>query len=263
MGFRNTRLEIWIVLGRLSTPFLLMIGMNLCEMLYANCPTLELPKRFFIRETLSSGVTPFVYDFEILDTRDRVIGSIENRVMRLTSTQQVFNTNHELVAEAEAQYVSWGTDMKVLDCQGKRIGKIREDQVVGRIASAGSIQTLDIQDAEQNKIAEASKLDTSFIKHIFVLGKIVHILGFARNSEFKIENNSGTNLAHISRSFAQPIRDTWELDINKTDEIDPLMLIFLPVYRTRVDSPFNPKSSATLKRKRQLFEMLYQESALQ
>ncbi len=261
MDFRNTRHRAFTRLKGLTALLLLSIGLALPVTLNAQCPSLDLPDRFFVRETIASGLTPFVYDFEIVDTHDRILGTIENRVMRITSTQEVFNNQHELVARAEAQYITWGTDMKITDCQGRRIGKVREDQVIGRIASAGSIQTLDIQDAEQNKIAEAGKLDTSFIKHIFLIGKIIHVLGFARNSEFQIEDTSGGNLAHISRSFAQPIRDTWEIDINQADgEVNPITLLFLPVYRTRKESIWRPESTPDFKRKRHLFETLYRDS---
>jgi len=234
---------------------ILLIGFG--NFLYGNCPVLDLPEKFLVRETVGSGLTPLVYDFEVLGEEDQVIARIGSRIFRTASTLELSSPEGELIATARAKYISWGTKIQIVDCQDNPIGRISEESVVGkRLLSLGSLQGYKFQDTSGNQVADVSKVDTSALTVLPFAG-IVHKAGLGRNTLFSIKGRDGEPLFKISRSTIQLIRDTWEITRLQSSDLDPRVLVFLPAYRTRKDSVLRPETS-NLKKKTNLFEALYQ-----
>jgi hypothetical protein len=226
----------------------------------AQCPTLNLPKNFTIRETVGSGLTPFVYDFEVLDENELVLGTIASRIFRLHSTMELFNSNQKLVALAKAKYVSWGTQVEIEDCNGNLLGRIREESVVKkRLLSLGSLQSYLLESSDGQSIGSLQKFDTSALTHL-PFGGIVHKAGLGRNTLFKLRNQDGKVVVKMTRSFLQPIRDTWVIEEVMPHQIHESILLYFPAYRTRVDSVLKPQNSH-LKKRTNLFQELYPESS--
>ena len=96
------------------------------------CKIPEMPEAFDIKETVASGLLPFLYNLEIRDVEGNSKGFLESRIFRLHSTFHYIDTSGEKIATARARYISWGSHITVHDCNNATLAPIREKKVLSR-----------------------------------------------------------------------------------------------------------------------------------
>lgn len=229
------------------------------------CSTIDFQNRVYLKETVASAITPFVYNFKVMDYSKNKVGFIKNKLFKLKSVMELRDNDKNLVATAKARYLSWGTHISYYDCNDKLIGKVIEDSVLRRVASLGSSQKYTLFDEEKRVLGNISKLDMRAGTKAFpVVGNLFYYVGLFRSADFQATspNKNGVDLqnAKATRSFAQGLGDEWTVTYtDQFSELKKLMFLFLPAYRTRVDSVLKPESSQELSKKKALYESLYKD----
>ncbi|MCJ8347062.1 hypothetical protein MJH12_16085 [bacterium] len=229
------------------------------------CSTIDFENRVYLQETVASAITPFVYNLKVMDYSKNRVGIIKNKLFKLKSVMELRDNDNNLLATAKARYISWGTHISFYDCNDRLIGKIIENSVLRRVASLGSSQKYTFFEENKNNLGEISKLDMRAGTKVFpVLGNLFYYAGLFRSANFQATspNKNGVDVqdAKSTRSFVQGFGDEWTLTFtNQFSELKKLMFLFLPAYRTRVDSVLKPESSNELSKKKALYETLYQD----
>ncbi|MCO4784097.1 MAG: hypothetical protein KC646_17355 [Candidatus Cloacimonetes bacterium] len=229
------------------------------------CSTLDFKNRVYLQETAVSAITPFVYNLKLLDYSKNKIGIIKNKMFKLKSVMELRDNDKNLIATAKARYVSWGTHISFYDCNNKLVGKIIEDSVLRRAASLGSSQKYTFFDQNKQKLGDISKADMRAGTKLFpVVGNLFYYVGLFRSANFQATtpNTEGVDIqdAKATRSFVQGLGDEWTLTFTDDfSKLKKLMFLFLPAYRTRVDSVLKPESSQKLSKKKALYESLYKD----
>lgn len=251
-----------IVLNSMKQSILVLL--SLISVAAAACPDINLGHRAFLKETTTSVIAPLVYDLHVLDQDERKIGKIHSRIFKLSSTMVLSNTEGQVVATAKARYISWGSHISFYNCEDKLIGKVIENSVKRRVLSGESSQTYNVEGSEEELLAQVSKLDTKVLRGIPLIKDAFHAIGLFKTSNFQMKSvlkDKGEVMdAQATRKFADGWRDDWTINYsNHTTDLKRLMFLFLPAYRTRMDSVLSPESSQELGKKRKLYEEIYQD----
>lgn len=248
------------ILKQLLFSSLLIINNN--SFAQGACSSIDFGTNVHLKETTLSGITPFIYHFDILGENQKSLGKIKNKLFKLKSVMQLRDSSSNLIATAKAKYISWGTHISFYDCNNQLIGKVIEDSVLQRTISLGSSQKYTFFDSGKNAIGSISKLDLNATKFIPLVNYFFKGIGLFRSGSFKVSavnpNGVETTQASAKRTFAQGFSDEWSVKFNpKFSQLKKLMFLFLPTYRTRVDSVLKPQSSIKLNSKKKLYNKLF------
>lgn len=179
---------------------------------FASCPTIELPTQFKAREQWISIGT----DMELTANKTR-IGEIEERIIRLTPTFDLYNVDGKKVAQARKKIFSWGTEIVVKDCEDKIIGTVKENI----LRSIWDFYTrYDILDANENVIAATEKME--FLSTNFTV--------FTQKDKKKEE------IMKMTRPMLNLVTDAWTVKISKEGVVDPRILVMIPAFKTSADN---------------------------
>ena len=179
---------------------------------HAACPSIELPSQFKAREQWISIGT----DMELTANKTR-IGEIEERIIRLTPTFDLYNVDGKKVAHARKKIFSWGTEIVIKDCEDKIFGTVKENI----IRSIWDFYTrYDILDANKNVIAATEKME--FFSTNFTV--------FTQKDKKKEE------IMKMTRPMINLVTDTWTVKISKEGVIDPRILVMIPAFKTSADN---------------------------
>ncbi|WPU65370.1 hypothetical protein [Peredibacter starrii] len=179
---------------------------------FAACPSIELPTQFKAREQWASlGV-----DMDLSANKTR-LGEIEERVVRLTPTFDLYNIDGKKVAHARKKLFSWGTTIEVSDCEGNLIGKVKENI----LRSIWDFYTrYEILDANDNVIAATEKMEFF-------------------STEFKVfthKDKKKEEIMRMTRPMINVLVDNWNIKILKEGVIDPRILVMIPAFKTSSDN---------------------------
>lgn len=175
---------------------------------FANCPDLEVPKKFMARESIfSSRMTDMSFD-----AAGKRIAKIEERLLSSTTTFDLYNDKKQKVATARQQLFSWGTTIDVKDCAGKMIGTLKENIYRSLLGDVSSKYT--ILDGTGSPIATSEKLE---------------IL----TPNFKVTANNGKQLMKMRLSaLSYGSLDEWVVEIPDATQVDPRVLLMIPAFKT-------------------------------
>jgi uncharacterized protein YxjI len=154
----------------------------------------------------------------VIKDSDGVIGTVEQRTLKLTPSFEYRDNNGQVVAYASQQMLSFGTHIDIYDSSGAKIGAF-QDKVFRNLLSISRM--FSIQDAQGNEIGTSDKI--SFF-----------------GTSIKIYDRDKKHAATISRpAFDLGLAD-WSIEITG-GEIDPKMLVFIPSYKTYSDKQSKKK----------------------
>ncbi len=172
------------------------------------CPTIDVPDSYQIKEKVISMDT----DFRLLgDEGD--FGTIDQRVIRLSPSFVLKNDRNEIVAQAHQEIFRWGKNLEITDCNGARIGLVKE--MVFRNFLSFS-KRYEIYDASERLVATS-------VKKEFI------------TTEFEIKSPAGVTAMTMRRGAINFLADTWNVSVSDDTVIDPRIAVMIPAFKTYAD----------------------------
>ncbi|MBI5240763.1 MAG: hypothetical protein HY926_09845 [Elusimicrobia bacterium] len=172
-------------------------------------PAPQLPSEFKIKERVIS----------LTDTFDVVAGgqkygTITEKFFSLTRSFKYKDSQDNLVAEARARILSWGTHIDVTDNLGQPIGSIKEQvfKSLFKVYTAYSIL-----DAGGKEIALSEKVDWI-------------------GTKLAISDKQGRLVATIERPWINFFSDHWTVKVHDPKTVDSRVMVMIAAYKTSVDN---------------------------
>ncbi len=176
---------------------------------FADCEVPSMPDQFTLNErTVSLGT---VLD---LEDDDGNFGKISEKLLQLTKSFHYTDISGNKVAEAKQKLLSWGVQIDVFDCQGQKIGTIKEN-ILKSLFKVSTTYT--IEDATGSVVAVSNQVD---------------ILA----TSFTLKDPSGNKVATLNRSAINFFGDNWNVKIYNHDVVDPRILVMIGSYKTSADN---------------------------
>ena len=179
---------------------------------YAGCPESNLPTSYELAPRLSLGTS-----FKI-KSGSGIHGTIQQRWFSLVHTFIYRNAKNEIVATARVNPFSWGTQIDVMDCEGKKIGAMKEEVWKSLFKIRTSYLILDQNGA---RVGKSEKIDWG-------------------NTQFDLHDQRGHVVAHLERPWLR-FMDHWSVDVYDKGAIDGRLLVMIGAFKSAADSE---KSSA-------------------
>lgn len=184
--------------------FLLILSISSSAM--AACPTITTPKEFEVNERAISWGTDMT-----LIANGESFGKIKERTFNATSTFELLNERSELVARAKKRLLSWGTQIDIKDCEGKKIGSVKEKIFANLIGT-----TYEVYDAAGKQVGKSKKVTLI-------------------NTDITVTSMDG-DLAFKMHRRAMRIWDSWNITTGTTNSIDPRLVLMTPAFKTASDN---------------------------
>jgi len=173
------------------------------------CQAPVLPPEFTIKERMISLTTT-------LDIKNgsKDLGKIAQKLLSLTRSFTYDDASGNRIAEARAKLISWGTQVVVTDCEGRRIGTIKEEIFKSLFKVHTIYKILDERDQE---IAQSEKVDWIA-------------------TSFTLRDGRGQKVAELKRPWINFLFDSWDVKVYDSTVVDSRMLVMIAAYKTSVDN---------------------------
>jgi len=176
------------------------------------CQVPKLPSDFTISERIISLITTFD-----IKSGKKNFGKITEKLISLTRSFTYHDASGNKVAEAHAKLLSWGNQVIVTDCQGNKIGKIKEE-IIKSIFKVHTIYR--ILNAQDREIAKSEKVDWI-------------------GTSFTLRDAKGRKVAELKRPFINLLSDSWDVKIYNPQTVDSRMIVMIAAYKTSADNSRN------------------------
>ena len=186
-----------------------LLSLFLQSTAHASCITPTLPSELKLSEKLISLTTSLN-----LKANDVKLGSIDENFFSLVTTFTYNDANHQKIAVAHDKFISWGNDIIVNDCEGNKIGEIKEEILKSLFKV---YTTYSILDEKENILGTSEKVDW--------IG--THFTLFDKNKKI---------IAELSRPFINFLTDEWTIKIAKPGVIDNRILVMIGAFKTHADN---------------------------
>lgn len=179
------------------------------------CPPLVVPDQFSIIERIISFNSSLV----IKDLNKKSYGKVSRRFFSLSRQFYFHDTEKKLIANGRARIFSWGHHVDITDCNGKKIGAIKE-QIFPAMITGGIYSVYTFLDDQNQITARTQKVElvsTSF--DIFTA------------------QAPQTQVATVTRSFLGKLfNDRWSVNVYNNSAVDKRILIMLAAFKTSMDN---------------------------
>jgi len=169
----------------------------------------SVPAEFSIRERIISLTDTFD-----LTAGDKVFGQITEKLISLTKSFTLTTPSGACVAKARSRILSWGTHIDVTDCEGRKIGGIKEE-VFKSLLKVHTTYT--ILNAADQEVAVSTKVDWI-------------------STSVTLTKPGGAAIATLDRRFLNILSDSWKAHIQDAAAVDPRLLVMIAAYKTSVDN---------------------------
>lgn len=176
-----------------------------------------------LNQEVNGTMTKFVLPSSFVMTEDFIalgsdfsidgVGSIKERLMNMTKTFELLDTEGELVAKAKEKMFTWGVEIGITDENGVSIGSV-EEKVFESFWKVSTEYV--VKDASGNIVGTSKKFDRT-------------------STDFVISDNTGSKVATFKRPFINLVTDKRNCTLN-SQAIDSRLLIFIPCFKTSRDS---------------------------
>lgn len=148
-------------------------------------------------------------------------GFIEQRVINLTPTFEIFDAGHQLQARARQQAFSFGTKIHITDANGGALGSVEENvfKSLFRIKTSYSVKG-----PNGEVLATSEKLDWA-------------------GTKVAIKSPGGQVVATMKRPMLDWGGATWTVNIMEGTNIDRRLILFIPAFKTLADHGRSSHSS--------------------
>ena len=168
-----------------------------------------LPARFTIRERFFSLTDAFD-----LKSGDQKLGTLTEKFFSLTKSFRYDDSSGRCAAKARARFFSWGTHIDVADCQGQKIGSIKENVFKSLLKAYTVYSILDAQDREIAKSRKMEWLSTDVV----------------------LRSENGGLIAELHRPWLNLIADKWTVSVQDPRAVDSRLIVMIAAYKTSVDN---------------------------
>lgn len=175
----------------------------------AACPAVSLPAKFTETEDLISIGTDMT-----LKEGKNALGSIQERVLNLTPTFDLLNEKNQQVARAKQKMWTWGTTIDIKDCEGNKIGTIREKIWTSWLRL---MTEYEIYDGRGELIGMSEK------REFF-------------STSFTITATNGHIAFKMFRSAFNLLSDKWQVTVVNANVIDSRLVLMIPAFKTSADN---------------------------
>lgn len=175
----------------------------------ASAPAPKLPSEFTIHER----VIALTDTFDLKDGK-KIMGTITEKFFSLTKSFKYVDASGSCVAEARARFFSWGTHVDVTDCQGRKVGAIKENVLKSFFKVYTTYAILDGQDRE---IATSEKVEWI-------------------STDVTLTSKQGRAVASLHRPWLNVFSDNWTVKVSAADACDSRLIVMIAAYKTSVDN---------------------------
>ncbi|MBS1990011.1 MAG: hypothetical protein JSS83_05800 [Cyanobacteria bacterium SZAS LIN-3] len=195
----------------------LVLGLHGCSDNTDNAPARTLPRSFTVDERVffKWGET-----FDVDDGSTKY-GTVHEQLVSWTPTFYYRDNTGALAATASVAILSWGTQIDVVDGQGKKLGTIKEEVFSSFLKTW---TTYKILDADGKEVATSQKSEW-----------------FATN--FELTANDGHVVAEVHRGMWNWTGDTWYVTIKDSVTVDPRIELMIAAFKTHADNEKKAKDS--------------------
>ncbi len=141
-------------------------------------------------------------------------GKVYEHLVQLTRSFTFEDKDGATVATASLSAFSWGTQINIVDGNGKTIGTIKEEVYSSLLSNWNTYKILDAD----GKVVAYSKKSEFFATNI------------------TLENTSGKVVAELHRGAINWAGDSWSVNITDRSAIDARLLPFIAAYKTLSDN---------------------------
>jgi len=199
---------------------LIGLSLSLLLTLLSGCnnePARRLPDNFQVKERV---VFKLKNSFDV--EADGVnYGKVSEHLVQLTRSFDFADNTGSTVATASVAIYSWGTEIKIVDSDGKTIGTIKEEVLNSLFSHWNTYEVLDAQ----GKVIAHSKKSEFFATTI------------------TLENKEGQAVAEVRRGMINLAGDSWSVSIKDRSIVDARILPFIAAYKTVSDNEKKAKES--------------------
>lgn len=183
------------------------VGLLSAGSLWAGCPESNLPSNYELTPRLSFGTS-----FSIRSSAG-THGTVKQAWASFVRTFIYRNDRDEVVATARVNPFSWGTRIDVVDCQGIKIGELKEDVWKSFFKVKTSYL---VMDQSGRQVGKSEKLDWG-------------------NTTFDLKDAGGRAVAHIERPWLR-WADRWSVSVYDKSAIDERILIMIGAFKSAADA---------------------------
>jgi len=141
-------------------------------------------------------------------------GTVKEKMIKVTPTFYYDDNSGARSATASVAMFTWGTQIDVVDGQGRTIGTIKEELFTSMFKTW---TTYKILDANGNQVAESQKTEW-----------------FSTN--FELKANDGHVVAEVHRNYWNWTGDTWTVTISDATTVDPRVEVMIAAFKTHADN---------------------------
>jgi uncharacterized protein YxjI len=186
----------------------------LCSVLLFSCGgdkiARPLPDNFQVKERL---IFKMKNAFDI-EAEGVAYGVVSEKLIALTRSFVYTDNSGATVATASMAWLSWGTQIDIVDGGGNRIGTIKEE-VFSSLFKTWT--TYKIMDAHGKVVAISRKTE------LF-------------STTIALENLDGKVIAEVYRGAFNWFGDSWSVSVKERGAVDPRILPFIAAYKTVSDN---------------------------
>jgi len=188
----------------------IVLGMHGCSDNVDGKAARSLPNHFTVDERV------FFKWGETFDVNEDGVkyGTVKEKLVSYTPTFYYDDNSGARAATASVAVLSWGTQINVVDGQGRNIGTIKEELFTSFLKTW---TTYKILDANGNQVAESQKTEW-----------------FSTN--FELKANDGHVVAEVHRGYWNWTGDTWEVTIKDASTVDPRIELMIAAFKTHADN---------------------------
>ncbi len=168
-----------------------------------------LPNQFTIRERFFSLTDTFD-----LKAGNQKLGTLTEKFFSLTKSFLYDDSSGRCAAKARARFFSWGTRIDVANCQGQKIGSIKEN-VFKSLLKVYTVYS--ILDAHDREIAKSRK--TEWI-----------------STDVVLRRKDGGLIAELRRPWLNVFVDKWTVRVQDARAVDSRLIVMIAAYKTSVDN---------------------------
>ena len=169
----------------------------------------SLPSEFTIHERVIS----LTDTFDLKDGK-KTMGTITEKFFSMTKSFKYVDAAGVCVAEARARFFSWGTHVDVTDCQGRKVGAIKENVLKSFFKVYTTYSILDGSDKE---IATSEKVEWI-------------------STDVALTSRQGRAIAALHRPWLNFLSDNWTVKVSDPNACDSRLIVMIAAYKTSVDN---------------------------
>ena len=177
--------------------------------IFADCEVPSMPDQFVLNERSISLTT-------VLDLQDdgENFGKVSQKLLQLARSFHYTDLSGNKIAEAKQKIFSWGVQIDVFDCDGQKIGAIKEN-ILKSLFKVSTTYT--IENATGDVVAVSNQVD---------------ILA----TSFTLKDPSGNKVATLKRPAINFFGDNWNVKIYNHGVVDSRILVMIGSYKTSADN---------------------------